>query len=119
VLELTGLTFYALSFPNNGRDGRDMNQAGPQDVTRLLVAWQDGNQQALDDLIPLDVLALDEALSRLAVFDPRQSRIVEMLCFGGLTVGEAAEVRHLSERTVHREWKVAKAWPYRAMQAGA
>jgi RNA polymerase sigma factor (TIGR02999 family) len=189
-----------------------MNQGTPQDVTRLLVAWQDGNQQAFDDLIPLvyqelrriaararrreraghtlqttdlvheaylrlvdqrevrwqnrahffaiaaqamrrilidrarrrlaakrgggietvsladvgdwpavarlDVLALDEALTRLAAFDPGQSRIVELLCFGGLTVGEAAEVEHLSERTVHREWKVAKAWLYRAMQAG-
>jgi RNA polymerase sigma-70 factor (ECF subfamily) len=67
----------------------------------------------------LDVLALDEALTRLEAFDPRQSRIVELLCFGGLTVGEAAEVQHLSERTVHREWKVAKAWLYRAMQTGA
>lgn len=64
----------------------------------------------------LDVLALDEALTRLAAFDPRQSRIVELLCFGGLTISEAADVEHVSERTVHREWKVAKAWLYRAMQ---
>jgi RNA polymerase sigma factor (TIGR02999 family) len=66
----------------------------------------------------VDVLALDEALTRLAAFDPRQSRIVELLCFGGLTVDEAAEVLQVSERTVHREWKVAKAWLYRAMQGG-
>lgn len=190
-----------------------MNQASPQDITRLLVAWQEGNPQAFDDLIPLvykelkriasrarrrerggqalqttdlvheaylrlvdqrevhwqnrahffaiaaqamrrvlidharrrlaakrgggaemvslgnvgdwpalarlDMLALDEALTRLAALDPRQSRIVELLCFGGLTVGEAAEVQQLSERTVRREWTVAKAWLYRAIQAGA
>jgi RNA polymerase sigma factor (TIGR02999 family) len=188
-----------------------MAQRSPHDVTRLLIAWQEGNRQALDELIPLvykelrsiaarsrrreraghtlqttalvheaylrlvdqrqvrwqdrahffaiaahwmrrilvdrarrhraakrgagsdvlplsenivgapsvariDVLALDEALTRLAAFDPRQSRIVELLCFGGLTVDEAAEVLQISERTVHREWKVAKAWLYRAMQ---
>jgi RNA polymerase sigma factor (TIGR02999 family) len=64
----------------------------------------------------LDVLALDEALTRLAAFDARQSRIVELLCFAGLTVSEAAEVQHISESTVKREWTVAKAWLYRAMQ---
>jgi RNA polymerase sigma factor (TIGR02999 family) len=64
----------------------------------------------------LDVLALDEALTRLAELDPRQSRIVELLCYGGLTVDETAEVLRVSERTVHREWAVAKAWLYRVMQ---
>jgi RNA polymerase sigma-70 factor, ECF subfamily len=67
----------------------------------------------------LDVLALDEALTRLAAFDARQSRIVELLCFGGLTVSEAAEVLQISESTVKREWRVAKAWLYRAMQGDA
>jgi RNA polymerase sigma-70 factor, ECF subfamily len=64
----------------------------------------------------VDVLALDQALIRLSAMDPRQSRIVELLCFGGLTVAEVAEVLQISERTVHREWKVAKAWLYRTMQ---
>ena len=191
----------------------EMDQQSPHDVTRLLIAWQEGDRRALDDLIPLvygelrriaarsrrreragdtlqttalvheaylrlvdqrqvhwqnrahffaiaaqgmrrilidrarlrraakrgagadmvplgdsipdaravapvDVLALDEALTRLAAFDPRQSRIVELLCFGGLTVDEAAEVLQISERTVHREWKIAKAWLSRAMQGG-
>ena len=54
-----------------------MDQRSPHRVTRLLVAWQEGDRQALDDLIPLD-----EALTRLAAFDDRQSRIVELLCFG-------------------------------------
>jgi RNA polymerase sigma-70 factor, ECF subfamily len=66
----------------------------------------------------LDVLALDEALTRLTAFDPRQSRIVELLCYGGLTVGETAAILEVSERTVHREWAVAKAWLYRVMQGG-
>ena len=66
----------------------------------------------------LDVLALDEALTRLAEFDPRQSQIVELLCYGGLTVDETAAVLQVSERTVHREWAVAKAWLYRVMQGG-
>ena len=192
--------------------GPKVDDESPSDVTLLLVAWQQGSQQALDDLIPLvyqelrriasrarrnerggdllnttalvheaflrlvdqrqvnwqnrshffaiaaqamrrllidqarqrhaakrgsgedavpivddsivdlpavsrvDVLALDEALTRLAAMDPRQGRIVELLCFGGLTVAEAAGVLEISERTVHREWKVAKAWIYRTMQ---
>jgi RNA polymerase sigma-70 factor, ECF subfamily len=66
----------------------------------------------------LDILALDEALTRLAEFDPRQSRIVELLCFAGLTVDETAEVLQVSGRTVHREWAVAKVWLYRVMQDG-
>jgi RNA polymerase sigma factor (TIGR02999 family) len=64
----------------------------------------------------VDVLALDEALTRLAAIDPRQCRIVELLCFAGLTAHEAAHVLQISERTVQREWKVAKAWLYRTMQ---
>jgi RNA polymerase sigma factor (TIGR02999 family) len=69
-------------------------------------------------VVRLDVLALDEALTRLAEFDPRQSRVVELLCFAGLTVDETAEVLKISERTVHREWAVAKTWLYRELQGG-
>jgi RNA polymerase sigma factor (TIGR02999 family) len=63
-----------------------------------------------------DVLALDEALDRLAVMDPRKSRIVELRYFGGATVGETAEVLGISERTVMREWSLAQAWLYRELQ---
>ena len=58
----------------------------------------------------VDLVALDEALARLATFDPRQSRIVELRFFGGLTVEEAAEVLEISPATVKREWNMAKAW---------
>jgi RNA polymerase sigma factor (TIGR02999 family) len=58
----------------------------------------------------VDVAALDEALGRLAAFDERQARIVELRFFGGLTIEEAAEVLGLSDATVVREWTVARAW---------
>jgi len=58
----------------------------------------------------VDLVALDEALARLATFDSRQSRIVELRFFGGLTVEEAAEVLGISPATVKREWTTAKAW---------
>ena len=57
-----------------------------------------------------DLVALDEALTRLAVFDERRSRLVELRFFGGLTVEEAAKVLEVSTRTVEREWRLARAW---------
>ena len=62
-----------------------------------------------------EVIALDEALKQLALLDPRQSRIVELRVFGGLTVEEAAEVLHVSPVTIKREWSTAKAWLYRKL----
>jgi RNA polymerase sigma factor (TIGR02999 family) len=62
-----------------------------------------------------ELLALDEALERLAAQDPRKSQIVELRYFGGLTAGEMAEFLDLSLRTVEREWNMAKAWLYRAL----
>ena len=56
------------------------------------------------------ILDVDEALSRLALRDARQSRIVELRYFGGLTVEEVAEVLDVSINTVKRDWFVAKAW---------
>jgi RNA polymerase sigma-70 factor, ECF subfamily len=62
-----------------------------------------------------EVIAVDEALSRLAVLDPRKSQIVELRYFGGLSVEESAEVLGLSSRTIKREWRWAKAWLYRKL----
>jgi len=59
-----------------------------------------------------ELVAVDEALSRLEKLDPRQCRVVELRFFGGLTVGETAEVLKISPRTVEREWNFAKAWLY-------
>jgi RNA polymerase sigma factor (TIGR02999 family) len=57
-----------------------------------------------------ELLALDQALSRLEQLDPRQSQIVELRYFGGLTEEEVAELLDISVRTVKREWSVARVW---------
>jgi len=57
-----------------------------------------------------DLLALHDALNRLAEIDPTQARIVELRFFGGLTIKETAEVMGISHATVEREWKIAKAY---------
>jgi RNA polymerase sigma factor (TIGR02999 family) len=64
-----------------------------------------------------ELVALDEALERLAALDARQSRVVELRFFGGLTVEETASVLGISPKTVKREWSVAKAWLYGEMKA--
>ena len=58
----------------------------------------------------VDLVALDEALERLAGIDPQQGRVVELRFFSGLSVLETAEVLGVSPRTVKRDWNVAKAW---------
>jgi RNA polymerase sigma-70 factor, ECF subfamily len=63
----------------------------------------------------VDMLALDEALTRLAELDPEQARIVELRYFGGLTVEETADVVGVSPATVKRQWAMARAWLKRAL----
>jgi len=73
-------------------------------------------ETALDDNIVLqpqkfaEILALDEALTRLEDIDPRKSRVVELRFFAGMSVAETAEAMELSERTILREWNLARAW---------
>jgi RNA polymerase sigma-70 factor (ECF subfamily) len=62
-----------------------------------------------------DVVALDEALISLSAIDRRQSLIVELRFFGGLSVEEVAEVLKVAPRTVQREWTLARAWLYREL----
>lgn len=59
---------------------------------------------------PVDLIDLDEALSRLAELDARKHRVVELRYFGGLTVDEVARVLQLSKTTVESEWRAARAW---------
>ena len=66
-----------------------------------------------------DVLALDEALNRLADFDERRSRVIELRVFGGLTIEETAAALDVSSDTVTRDWKLAKAWLGRELTRGA
>ncbi|MGB8911909.1 MAG: sigma-70 family RNA polymerase sigma factor [Candidatus Sulfotelmatobacter sp.] len=65
-----------------------------------------------------EVVALDEALSRLAEFDPQQAQLVELRFFGGLSVEEAAGVLGVSRTTVKRNWNLAKAWLARELRRG-
>jgi RNA polymerase sigma-70 factor (ECF subfamily) len=57
-----------------------------------------------------DLIALDDALSALAAIDPRGAKVVELRFFGGLTVDETAEVLGISDKTVMRDWELAKVW---------
>jgi len=64
----------------------------------------------------VEVEALDEALNALHKIDPRKSRVVELRFFGGLNVEETAAVLEISEETVKRDWRAAKAWLFRELR---
>lgn len=65
-----------------------------------------------------DVIAVDEALTRLAKVDPQQAQLVELRFFGGLDLDEAAAVLGVSRTTVKRNWNLAKAWLARELRRG-
>jgi RNA polymerase sigma factor (TIGR02999 family) len=104
-----------------------------QAIRRILVdygrkrhaAKRDGGRRKIELTVALaisedrleEVLAVDEALTRLAAWDPRQCRVVEMKFFGGLTEDEIAEVLGISTRTVIRDWNVARAWLHGELNA--
>ena len=67
----------------------------------------------------LDVVALDDALKALGKRDERQSRVVELRFFAGLSLQEIAEVLEIAPATVQRDWTAARAWLYREMSRGA
>jgi len=67
----------------------------------------------------VDLSAIDAALARLEILDPKQGRIVELRFFGGLSIEETAEVVGVSAATVKREWALARAWLHRELTAGA
>jgi RNA polymerase sigma factor (TIGR02999 family) len=64
----------------------------------------------------VDLMSLDEALTRLACVDPQQARIVQLRYFGGCSIEETAEVLDVSITTVKRDWAVAKAWLGRELE---
>jgi RNA polymerase sigma factor (TIGR02999 family) len=100
-------------------------------MRRILVDWARSRQShkrggepegvTLDDALLVskghgeDLLALDEALEKLAKVDVRKSRVVEMRFFGGLSVEETAEVLKVSLDTILRDWKLAKLWLLREL----
>ncbi|HEX8708188.1 MAG TPA: sigma-70 family RNA polymerase sigma factor [Pyrinomonadaceae bacterium] len=77
-----------------------------------------GQKLSLDDVLEVgidqefDLVALDDALNKLAEMDPQKSRIVELRFFGGLSIEETAEVMGIGTATVIRQWRMAKAWLY-------
>ena len=64
-----------------------------------------------------EMIALDDALKRLAKFDERKSRVVELCFFGGLSVEETADVLKISVNTVKRDWSTARAWLYKEVNS--
>jgi RNA polymerase sigma-70 factor, ECF subfamily len=80
---------------------------------------RDGEKVPFDDDLPIavpdskDLLALDEALGKLSAIDQRQGRIVELRYFGGLTIAETAFLLGISEKTVKRDWVLARTWLHR------
>jgi RNA polymerase sigma-70 factor (ECF subfamily) len=76
----------------------------------------DRHRIALDDNLVIesnrdvDLLALDDALTKLAKLDPRQAQMIELRFFAGLSVAEAAKVMGMSKRSAEREWTMVRAW---------
>ena len=66
----------------------------------------------------LDLVALDDALNKLAAMDARQSRIVEMRFFGGLSIEEMADALGISSATVERHWRIARVWLFQELSDG-
>ena len=66
-----------------------------------------------------DLVALDEALTNLAVIDPRKAQTVELRYFGGMTIEETAEALEVSTPTVERDWHMAKIWLHREISKTA
>ena len=80
----------------------------------LAITFDDGLQQSTtcDD----ELLALDEALGQLARLEPRQAEMVESRFFGGLDVSETAQLLQVSEATILRDWRAARAWLARELR---
>jgi RNA polymerase sigma-70 factor (ECF subfamily) len=76
-----------------------------------------GSPGAASSLDVVDLVALDDALSRLAELDPRKARLVELRYFAGLSLPEAAEALGVSAATIGREWAVARIWLRRELDA--
>ena len=84
---------------------------------RLKISLHDVGAEPVADARDEEVVALDEALSRLETIDPRASRVVELRYFTGLSEREAAEAMGLSVSTLKRDWNFAKAWLHDALQS--
>lgn len=95
---------------NRARDRQRLKRGGAQQPVSLSAAAEVASGRAIE------VLALDDALKSLAELDLRKSQIIELRFFGGLTTAEMATVLGLSDSTIEREWRLAKAWLQREME---
>jgi len=88
---------------------------------RALKHGADARQVSLSEAEPMtneraaELIALDDALEELAVFDSRKGQVVQLRYFGGLSLEETAEALGVSLMTVRRDWRAAKAWLYKAV----
>jgi RNA polymerase sigma factor (TIGR02999 family) len=92
---------------HRARRGGGRNRVELEDLDELDVVAESGGAD--------DLLALDEALARLAAADPRRAELVRLRYFAGLTLEQAAELLGISRATADRHWAFARAWLYDAM----
>jgi RNA polymerase sigma factor (TIGR02999 family) len=95
---------------NHARDRAAAKRGGERE--RVSLSLVDGASGASD----VDLIALEDALYRLATLDERKARVVELRFFGGLSMDEIAEVLEVSRSTVEREWSFARAWLFDAIE---
>ena len=96
---------------DHARTRRALKRGGaPVQVTLGEVDRAAGASAAPGAVEAVDLLALDDALARLAALDPRKARLVELRYFAGLSIPECAEALGISQATVGREWAVARIW---------
>jgi RNA polymerase sigma-70 factor (ECF subfamily) len=88
---------------DRARRKKAAKRGGPEQVRVTLSGLAASDQQ-------LDAIAVDDALKKLEELSPRQARIVELRCLIGMSVVETADALDVSERTVHAEWRLARAW---------
>lgn len=108
--------FYAMSAQLMRRvlvDAARRRNSAKRGGERIQVTLADDVRSVEPDRV--DVVAIDDALKRLATLNQRQCQIVELRYFGGLTEDEIAETLNVSPRTVRRDWNIARAWLYREL----
>jgi RNA polymerase sigma factor (sigma-70 family) len=81
--------------------------AGKRQNVKMITLWPDA---APTDEGGVDIQALDRALTKLEAISPERARVVELRFFSGMTVAEIAESQGVSERTIMRQWQVARIW---------
>lgn len=101
---------------NSGRPCAQALHAAKRGGNAVTVALEEDSSVAQKSL---DLVALDDAMKRLADLDPRQCQIVELRFFGGLSIEETAEAVKISPATTKREWATARLWLHHAMTNGA